>query len=217
MRRVVLIIILGCLANVVVAWTLAVVDPIGRSQEHGYVESAGVLWSAFRYRAFGTCGLKSERIRTGSTSEERSGDDPSTLLDGRSELLHATRDFEVAGYLREVRVQEGRGFPCISLWFERRYAVSGKDVPLIARQNRGGLFVPLGRFANVDERVIPLIPDVRGTAINTLCYAAVFAIGFVLWRSIRHACRRKRGKCIKCGYVVRNSAICSECGHVVER
>ena len=217
MRKIALFLVVGILINVLVAWTLSVVVPVGRSQEHGYVASSGVFWNAFRYRSLGVCGLNSERFLTGRDIEDRRGKAPRILLEARAELLRPTADFEKPGYTREVRVQEGRGFPCISLWFERRCGVSGKDVPLIARQNRGGVTVPLGQFANMEERVIPLIPDVRGTAINTLCYAALFGIGFLLWRATRHAYRRKQGKCIKCGYLVRNSAICSECGYPVER
>ena len=65
-----------------------------------------------------------------------------------------------------------------------------------------------------DLRVLALYPIIPGFAINTIFYAAI------LWGptlgpfTARRMIRRKRGRCIKCGYDLRGdfSAGCSECG-----
>ena len=67
--------------------------------------------------------------------------------------------------------------------------------------------------------VIPLRPTWPGFAINTIFYAAIVAILWVLWSSpfvVRRIIRRKRGRCIKCGYDLRGTSGgeggCPECG-----
>ena len=59
---------------------------------------------------------------------------------------------------------------------------------------------------------LPLRPLWPGFAVNTLFYAAVLWLlipgPFVLRRLIR----MKRGRCVKCGYPMGESGVCSECG-----
>ena len=64
------------------------------------------------------------------------------------------------------------------------------------------------------EVTLPLRPIWPGFATNTVFYAAVLSL---LWSSpfvVRRLIRRKRGRCIKCGYDLRGdfSAGCPECG-----
>ena len=60
----------------------------------------------------------------------------------------------------------------------------------------------------------PLRPLWPGFAINTFFYAAIV---WVLWSSpftARRLIRRKRGRCLKCGYDLRGAEheVCPECG-----
>ena len=61
-------------------------------------------------------------------------------------------------------------------------------------------------------RVLPLLPIWPGFAVNTLFYAVVLWLlipgPFVLRRFIRV----QRGRCVKCGYPMGESGVCSECG-----
>ena len=61
-------------------------------------------------------------------------------------------------------------------------------------------------------RILPLRALWPGFAVNTLFYAGVLWLlipgPFVLRRFVRV----KRGRCVKCGYPMGESAVCSECG-----
>ncbi|MEE9128701.1 MAG: hypothetical protein V3T84_01690 [Phycisphaerales bacterium] len=64
---------------------------------------------------------------------------------------------------------------------------------------------------------LPLAPIWPGFAINTIFYAAVIAILWLLTFgpfTARRIIRRRRGQCIKCGYDLRGAEheVCPECG-----
>ena len=66
----------------------------------------------------------------------------------------------------------------------------------------GGLTLR-GKWQSGEERWLPLRPIFPGFIINTLFYAAIwfgvfFGVGFV-----KRAIRKKRGRCVKCGYDLR--------------
>ena len=72
------------------------------------------------------------------------------------------------------------------------------------------------RVREARYRVLPLRPIWLGFAINTLFYAAIL---WMLWLSpfvVRRVVRRKRGRCINCGYDLRGTSEggggCPECG-----
>ena len=62
------------------------------------------------------------------------------------------------------------------------------------------------------NRYLPLKPVWEGFALNTAFYATILWLlipgPFVLRRFIR----MKRGRCVKCGYPMGGSGVCSECG-----
>ena len=77
----------------------------------------------------------------------------------------------------------------------------------------GALAVP--QWAKTRIGVLPFHPIWPGFAVNTVCYAAVLWLlipgPFVLRRFIR----MKRGRCMKCGYPIAESAVCTECGNAL--
>ena len=68
-------------------------------------------------------------------------------------------------------------------------------------------------FPSTDELILPYGIWWPGFAINTVFYAALLWIPFVPFVLRRHI-RRKHGRCIKCGYDLRDNlaAGCPECG-----
>ena len=72
-------------------------------------------------------------------------------------------------------------------------------------------------IGKIGEVFLPLRPIPVAFAFNTLVYAAVLWLlipgPFVLRRFIRV----KRGRCVKCGYPMGESAVCSECGSALRR
>ena len=110
-----------------------------------------------------------------------------------------------------------RGFPLPSPWCA---ATFGGKPGLVLRhpcsEVEGGIVCPIRPPSEsiVDERLLPLRPLWPGFAVNTLFYTAVLWLPlcgpFVLRRQIR----RRRGRCIRCGYDLRGDldAGCPECG-----
>ena len=74
---------------------------------------------------------------------------------------------------------------------------------------------PASSGHNLDRFALPLLPLWPGFLMNTLFYALLL---FVAWRTpifVRRTLRRRRGRCIRCGYDRRGldpHAACPECG-----
>jgi hypothetical protein len=89
-----------------------------------------------------------------------------------------------------------RGFPCLSLWTER------KSQP----------------WQGTEVALKPIWP---GFAINTVFYAAVLWLLFAAASALRRRRRIRRGLCPKCGYDLRGSprgadaTACPECGFTI--
>lgn len=62
---------------------------------------------------------------------------------------------------------------------------------------------------------LPFTPILSGFAIDTLVFAAVFAIVLNGWRRIIRTRRLKRGRCPDCSYPIGTSAVCTECGRAL--
>ena len=69
------------------------------------------------------------------------------------------------------------------------------------------------RWTRVGVGFMPLRPIWPGFAINTLFYAAILWLPFVLRRIIRI----RRGLCPACAYPMGESAVCSECGKALPK
>lgn len=69
-------------------------------------------------------------------------------------------------------------------------------------------------FDDTLPRVIPLAIYWSGAIFNTLVYAAVLLVPFVLVPWTRHHLRRRAGRCTACGYDLRGADhdVCPECG-----
>ncbi len=59
---------------------------------------------------------------------------------------------------------------------------------------------------------VPLIPVWPGFAVNTIFYAALLWLLICSPFVLRRLVRVKRGLCLKCGYPIGDSAVCTECG-----
>ena len=60
--------------------------------------------------------------------------------------------------------------------------------------------------------LLPLRPIWPGFAINTILFAAALWLLIPGPFALRRFIRRRRGQCVKCGYPVGESAMCTECG-----
>ncbi len=110
------------------------------------------------------------------------------------------------------------GWPCRSL--EAEY--QGKqfmDLPLVSRW-RYSLTLPepltIIRHEEARYRPLPYRPIWPDFAVNTLFYAAILSLLICGLFALRRLIRRKRGQCVKCGYPLGNSPVCTECGRELQ-
>ena len=140
---------------------------------------------------------------------------PAELLDDWTGLASPTPEFESGEKSSELRAASGRGLPMLALWSETPRGGVG--------QMRGGIdtgALPLNHWLRktparrflANPRVLPLRPLWPGFAVNTFFYAAVLWLLIPGPFLLRRFIRMKRGRCVKCGYPLGDSAVCSECG-----
>lgn len=76
-----------------------------------------------------------------------------------------------------------------------------------ARQIRASRFgTPVG------VAVLPYRPMLLGLMVNTLAYAAVMVAPWAAWKAGVRTLRARSGRCIGCGYDVKDLPVCPECG-----
>lgn len=64
-------------------------------------------------------------------------------------------------------------------------------------------------------RILPYRPLVPGLVVNTILYAAVVDLGFIMLVRRRRRSRLQKGRCPMCNYPLMDAATCPECGHEV--
>ena len=123
-----------------------------------------------------------------------------------------------------VFIDDGRGWPLLAM-----SSFSGLGVDPVAdaflAKSSDGFSVPDSLrsqplFADIEAEwfnrpIVPLRPIWAGFAINTIFYAAILWLLALVPFTVRRMIRRRRGRCIKCGYDLHGhsgGAVCPECG-----
>lgn len=127
-------------------------------------------------------------------------------------------DFFVVNVLRA-------GWPLRSMQLQYHYASNPAGAPLVkaAAAHAGwrcGFPLPqwiprdVGRLDRIPLLVLP-----TGFTANTLLFAGLLYAAMLAPRDLRRWMRRRRGACVRCGYLLQHNAtgVCSECGAVVMR
>lgn len=109
-----------------------------------------------------------------------------------------------------IAMDVGVGWPCVA------FHLSGDAVGLRARPAvvRGGYWWRPG--PGHGTRLVAWLPIFPGVLIDSAVYGlAAYGLCAVLPSSVRRAVRRRRGRCVRCGYDRRglgDGALCPECG-----
>ena len=88
------------------------------------------------------------------------------------------------------------------VWFCADEDIARGEGPWLSVGTRGG-----GEW-------LPILPYGSGFALDGLFYGGIVFVGMVATNGLRRAARRRGGRCVSCGYLVRDSARCPECGAV---
>ena len=206
--------LVGAVVNVAVAWGCAVLLDVRTSvdKETAFVSKDRQTWYVWTLSRPGALSVFSVRSSSRSNQgfpveEGRTVKDPSALIPSWTPFLTPT--FALGEQSYEHRAAEGRGWPMLGLWCETSEGLGGGI--------RVGEWPPGGRGSRPIPKVLPLRPIWLGFAVNTLMYAVLLWLlipgPFVLRRFIRV----KRGRCVKCGYPMGESEVCTECGKPLPR
>jgi hypothetical protein len=190
----------GTVVTVGVAWTLTIrTAKVGR-----YFDIHGERWIYPAARSW----------PQNSIAWMTAGAPGVTVVQARSNLIGHSIFLQ-----REVRT----GFPCRALC-SREDDVLDAETFGETRTLRAGVDLPDNlEVSNPIEPTLrgalPVVPILRGFALDTAFYAA---IAFTLWSApgaIRRRLRRARGRCPACGYDLKGSmsAVCPECGLTPKR
>lgn len=217
--KLVLLLLLGAIINVAVAWVCA--------SRASYKWIIGTLVDArpdgdLAFGLRGGWGSQEIEIsaQTGGyfddgewTPKERL---PDWIPSWSSVTSVSVKEMMQSGYWRLA--ETANGWPMLSLQWERRdhwfHTLTEPDQQLII--NHGLSISP------TQGRVLPLAPIWPGFAINTFIYAATVLLLFSfpgLVRQFRQRRRIKRGLCTRCAYpvIASGGTVCSECGAPVHR
>ena len=201
--RLVVFLVLGMLLATLVAWLLTEYQPVrvnwldarlmGRAQEP--------LWDVRTYSRRGAMRIESDAGMTRVLREPRQAPHWS-----RASVAPTKEDVEARLHV----VENAYGWPMLS-HFHRETTRHGEDLAVFEWSATVPDPSKRGRTAN---RELPLGPIWPGLAINTILYAALLWLLTLGPFTLRRVLRRKRGRCIKCGYDLRGAEheVCPECG-----
>ena len=225
--RICVLLVLGAIVNVAVAWTLAVARRTLSGNERIAAASATYgTWQTSSSSRVGEDMILSQRLRTGSNTRIDSEIHPSETIPSWAPFRDPSREFAEATLpVMEHRLAIARGFPMLSLWSERGHVFDLKQY-----QTMSTVVPPL--FGGIETRLrwpvnapvnwpldLPLRPIWPGFAINTVFYAVILWLLFAAPFALRRWRRIRRGLCPNCGYDLRkrpsDSSVCPECGATV--
>jgi hypothetical protein len=124
--------------------------------------------------------------------------------------------FGGGGVYHEIRM--GWPFPCLRGSFAQQTAYEDSDTVsthgVVTIMRRAWYWGP---FHKIPMKVgMPLIPDWPPFLASVAFYGVLTFVIPAGWRALVHRRRRRRGRCIQCGYDLRGgSNRCPECGHLV--
>lgn len=225
---VVVFLLAGAVVNVAVAWGCAVaVDPTF-ARTGGWTNRPPWRWEVVCWKGVGSTFLVNAWAHYRDPAADlygpakSFGPSPGRLVPGWGDLDAPTAEFAAmvpdprSELIVEERTLLGCGWPLRAIWCESEreiMAINGSTVVF----DRGFVDLSLQPWHGMIPRVLPLGIDWLPFAVNTLFYAALLWPLFCASFAMRRIVRMKRGRCVKCGYPMGESAVCSECGSALRR
>ena len=217
--KLVLFLFLGAIVNVAVAWGIALLVDFGVVHDAlGGAKSRRGDWVVFQHVAGGAIRIRALLVSGDNIEEYEQFPIHPSLLPSWGLLTQ-----QVSQQVTDepfVRVADTYGWPAYSMWCT--FAWNTTQWPKVQTDPRLSAILitsPMGGNYAVSQRALPLRPIWQGFAINTIFYTAILWLLTLGPFTARRMIRIKRGRCIKCGYDLREveHEKCPECGvQVVE-
>lgn len=227
--RIVLLLIIGVVINIAIAWGLAVrpenkpgpipqINIVRKNIGTFYWTTQDGFYRSLQFFEGETRVAEENGYFWGYGKTALTTEEFNELLPIWSQLAHGfpTTDVENATRYEET----ASGWPLLSMCYQR-WQIGQRDW-----SQMGVLEIPkswihdTSKFDSLQRRrELPLIPIWPGFYINTLLYACVawlvFFAPFTALRFTKRARRRRNGWCLQCGYDLRGATnvTCPECGH----
>lgn len=213
-RHLALLVLLGLVTAIVVAWGCAVGSGVKKSRGLGEGVENGRHVSAWRWDGRGAVFLDVRMMR----GDNLGFVDPDALNlqslippDLRTALQRAGDDAPAGPQGEQMFAVDARGWPLLCLWSEYHITDDLRATP------HGGIAIPRndvarGALNRMYPVMLPCRPLWRGLAINTAAFAAGWWGLLMIPRLLRADSRRRRGVCVRCGYDLAGLAKCPECG-----
>jgi hypothetical protein len=220
--QVVVLLFLGAIVNVAVAWGCAIALDVhsGTKETAVHVIRSG-RWDCMRWTCIGACQFSSVWNKMASAASplevqtrslvptwSRASLSPSSAFENSVE--NSDRSFT------EVQLGDGRGWPWLSMQSEWSIVVdANQPVEAIRRGIELKTWPWRTSGGSTRKRMLPTEPIWPGFPINTIFYAAILWLLFFAPGALRRTIRRRRGLCPACAYPIGSSEICTECGKPV--
>jgi hypothetical protein len=206
-RRVIVILLLGAIANIAITWSLAFVTDFDAGQSVVYDrDTNGTVWRVYHWRVGGANRFTS----IWQTNGQLIGDSDKLESAGpKWTRLHSRdADFAQQQLQYDKHIVDGFGWPTIALLssFDLLHQYRGMSR---YTANSG---IEISEHLGPSPRALPTVPIWPGFAINTIFYAALLWVLLFAPGRVRRMIRRRRGLCPACAYPVGTSEVCTECG-----
>jgi hypothetical protein len=191
----VLLLLLGAITNIVVAWGLSLRSWQSTGGESWLVDQIAVDW----WRTHAPPGFPD--APAGMYESHRFGN--------RISSLYETEEVRIGTSYFAHRF--AYGWPMVSFEF-----TDWTNLQARTSERRRAIQLSGWPFAPGTGRAIPLSPIWLAFAVNTLVYAAILLLLYGSTVVVRRRRRIRRGLCPACAYPVGTSAVCTECGKPVK-
>ena len=196
-----LLLLLGAIVNIAVAWGCATWSPHYRLRGEESIEPPA-RWPAYL--------------------EALEWPAPTRAFEPGEVGLGVTRNLIFGGHMGFLSVCldiRQFGLPARALQWEYPVGRPGGDRKMTeAAHEAAGLRTGIdvfGRNSGGPIRPLPMTPLYPGFLINTLFYAAIIWLLFFAPFAAQRMLRRRRGLCERCAYQIGTSPVCTECGSPV--
>jgi len=215
-RIILAFLLVGIALNVAVAWVC-----IGGLDE-GYTEvfsadDAGRYWFVHQLKCIGLTRINSS---WSSGWGRKAGRPPAAAERHLPNWVPRTPpNYSLDSNVESSRIDQASGFPYLAMASHGLVRFTGDPPRMLESEVHGLELSPFGPYGG-DGQALPLRPLWPGFALNTLCYALLSVLLWLLMVQgsgrFRRLRRRRRGHCTNCGYDLRGTSggggVCPECG-----